>query len=272
MLHPLTGQPIDPNSELDVEPRDEIAAVRLAVSGLLIAIGKGLFLVFLGYLIVDSLPPQLLIPSWQLALVARLLSIGTIPLLGFACVHLAVVVNPANRIYRQRLNTVRRWATVAAIGFLLLIPLQGFATWQSYSNAKSNQQALIQEASKRLAPVKQSIESATSIDDLQKQLSRLEGVSSELSPDVRSKPLAEVKNNIIANLERTENLYVNRLAATTDPSRIWAAIQSVARTVLASLGYFIGFAAGAQPGRSSLTLQEMLARRFQSLFGLRRRR
>ena len=137
---------------------------------------------------------------------------------------------------------------------------------------ESNQQSLIQQATKRLAPVKKSIESATSIDDLQQRLSRLEGVNTQLTPDVRSKPLEEVKENIIANLERSENLYANRLAASTAPSRIWAAIQSSTRTVVASLGYFIAFAAGAQPGKSSLTLADMLSRRFQSLLGRRGRR
>ena len=101
MLHPLTGQPIDPNTDLD----DETSATRLAVSDLLMAVGKGLFLVFLGYIVVDSLPVQLLIPNWQLAFAARLLSISSIPLVGFACVHLAVILNPANRLYSQRLGT-----------------------------------------------------------------------------------------------------------------------------------------------------------------------
>ncbi len=272
MLHPLTGQPIDPNTDLDVKPSDERTAAWLAVSDLLMAIGKGLFLVFLGYLIVDSFPIQLLIPNWQLAFVARLLSISSIPLVGFAFAHLAVILNPANRLYSQRLGTMRRLAMIAAVGFLLLIPLQGYATWRSFSNAKSTQQTLIQQATKRLAPVKQSIESATSIDDLQQKLSRLEGVNTQLTPDVRSKPLEEVKKNIIANLERSENLYAARLAASTDPNQIWAALQSVVRAVVASLGYFIAFAAGAQPGRSSLTLSDMASQRFQSLFGRRRRR
>jgi hypothetical protein len=272
MLHPLTGQPIDPNTELAMEPSDESAAARLEVSDLLMAIGKGLFLVFLGYLIVDSLPLQLLVPGWQLAFVGRVLSIGSIALVGFACIHLAVILNPANRLYSKRLGMLRRWAMVAAIGFLLLIPLQGYATWRSYSSAKSNQQNLIRQADKRLAPIKKAVESATSVDDLQQQLSRLGGVNAQLTPDVRSRPLEEVKKNIIANLERSENLYANRLASATGPSRVWAALQSAARTLVASLGYFIAFAAGAQPPRSSQTLSDILALWMKSPFNVRRRR
>jgi hypothetical protein len=236
------------------------------------AIGKGLFLVFLGYLIVDSLPPQLLVPGWQLAFVGRVLSIGSIALVGFACVHLAVILNPANRIYSKRLGMLRRWAMVAAIGFLLLIPLQAHATWKAYTNAKTNQQTLIRQADKRLAPLKKAVESATSIDDLQQKLSGLGGVNTQLSADVRSKPLEEVKKNIIANLERSENLYADRLAASTGPNRIWAALQSSTRTLVASLGYFIAFAAGAQPGKSSQTLSDILALWMKSPFNIRRRR
>jgi hypothetical protein len=162
---------------------------------------------------------------------------------------------------------------VAAIGFLLLIPLQGFATWRSYTVAKANQQTLIQQANKRLAPLKKAIDSATSVADLQQKLSRLPGFRSGLTPEDLSRPLDVLKKGIITNLERSENLYVDRIAATTDSSRIWAAIQAAARTILVSLGYFIAFAAGAQPGKSSLlTLPDILSLRFQSLFGGRQRR
>jgi hypothetical protein len=81
-----------------------------------------------------------------------------------------------------------------------------------------------------------------------------------------------LKKGIIANLERSENVFVDRIAATTDSSRIWAAIQAAVRTLVVSLGYFMAFAAGAQPGRSSLTLADILSLRFQSLFGGRQRR
>ncbi len=161
---------------------------------------------------------------------------------------------------------------MAAIGFLLLIPLQGYATWRAYTDAKTTQQTLVRQADKRLAPIKKAVQSATSVADLQERLSRLGDVRTQLTPDVTSKTLEEVKQNIIANLERSENLYANRVAASTGPNRIWAALQSGSNTLVVSLGYLIAFAAGAQPGKSSLTLSDMLSRRFQSLFGRRGRR
>lgn len=271
MLHPLTGQPIDPATNPTEDPREDLTGGRIAVSDLLMATGTGLLIVFLGYLIVDSFPIALLVPGWQIALVTRLLSLSSLPLVGFACVHLAVILNPANPFHRRRLDIMRQWATAAAIGFLLLIPLQGFATWKSYSTAKSNERTLIQQARKRLAPVKQAIESATSIDDLEQKLSQIPSVGDGLTAEARSKPIEEVKKDIMANLERSENLYTQRVATATGPGMIWAALQSGAKTVVVSIGFFIAFAAGAQPGKSSLTLAEILSRRWQSLFGRQRR-
>ncbi|MCP9932384.1 hypothetical protein KBZ08_00475 [Cyanobium sp. Candia 9D4] len=272
MLHPLTGQTIDPGADPDGEPIDERTAARIAGSDLLMAVGTGLFLVFLGYAIVDSLPFQLLNPNWQLRFVTRILSLGSIPLVGFACVHLAAILNPANVRMRQRLLMTRQWAMAAAIGFLLLIPLQGFATWKAYTEAKANQQTLIQQANRRVAPLKRVIESATSTADLQQKLSQLQGVQLRLAPEDLSRPLAVVQKSLIDNLVRSQNLYADRIASTTAPTQIWAALQSAARTLVASIGFFFGFAAGAQFGRSPLTLLDRMSVWSQSLFGGRRRR
>ncbi|MBD2551538.1 hypothetical protein H6G65_18560 [Microcystis elabens FACHB-917] len=272
MLHPLTGQNIYPDADSNAEPGDPQLEARAAMSDLFMAIGKGLFLVFIGYLVVDALPLRLLNPSWQLRFTARLLSLGSIPLIGFACIHLAVIFNPANKFYQQRLPFIRRLAFAAAIGFLLLIPLQGFATWRAYTTAKSNQQTLVRQAQRRVAPLKQAIEAATSTEDLQKKLSSIEGSQLRLAPEDLSRPLGTVKEAILSNLARSENLYTDQLARVTGPEQIWAAIQAIVRTVLASLGFFIGFAAGAQLSPTSPTLQQLVSMRFRSLPGRRRRR
>lgn len=272
MLDPLTGQTITPGTGPDDGPIDERATARIAGSDLLMAAGKGLFLVFLGYAIVDSLPFQLLNPNWQLRFVSRLLSLGSIPLVGFACVHLAAILNPANIRLRQQLLTMRQWAMAAAIGFLLLIPLQGFATWKTYTEARANQRTLIEQANRRVAPLKRVIESATSTADLQQKLSQLEGGRLQLAPEDFSRPLADVKKAIFDNLARSQNLYADRVATTTAPTQIWAALQNAVRTLVASIGFFIGFAAGAQFGRSPLTLQDRISGWTQSPFGQRRRR
>ncbi len=272
MLNPLTGRMIDPNNDSINAPIDERLAGTIAVSDLLMAIGKGLFLVFLGYAIVDSLPFQLLNPSWQLAFAARLLSLGSIPLVGFGCIHLAVIVNPANQFYRLRLVSLRKWAMVAALGFLLMIPLHGYASWRAYTDAKINQQTLIRQANRRIAPLKKAIESATSTADLQQRLSRVPGLPSRMTKEELALPLEEVRKAILNNLARSENLYIDRIKSTTGSTQIWSSLQSGARTLVASLGYFIGFAAGAQLNSSSPTLSDNLSLWFQSLFGRRRRR
>ncbi|WP_216904807.1 hypothetical protein [Synechococcus sp. CCY 9618] len=270
MLDPLTGDAIKPNPSPDDEPLNAETAARTAGSDLLMAIASCLFLVFLANTVVELLPVQLLKPQWQLGFVARLLGSSSIALGGFAFVHIASTLNPANPFYRRRLETVRRLATFAAIGFFLLIPLQGFATWKSYTQSQTTQQALIEQSEKRLAPLKQAIESATGTADLQQKLSRLPEFRLRLGPDDLDKPLDQVRTALLNNIARTENLYADRLA--TKPNQIWAAIQGGTRTLLTALAYSFAFAAGAQPGRSSVTLLDMIRMSFQSLLGGRRRR
>ena len=270
MLHPLTSQNIHPDADMDAHPSDPQLEVREAVSNLFMAMGKGLFLVFIGYLIVDSLPLQLLVPSWQLRFTSRLLSLGSIPLIVFGFIHLAVIFNPANKLFEQRLLSLRQWAFAAAIGFLLLIPLQAFATWQAYTESKSNQQNLARQAQRRVAPLKQAIQAATSTEELQQKLSSIQGSQLRLATDDLYRPLGTVKEAILNNLVRSENLYADQLARATGPEQIWAALQASVRTVLASLGFFIGFAAGAQLSPASPTLQHLVSMRFRSLSGRRR--
>ena len=250
---------------------DDSVASRFAIGPLLMAISSGLFLVFLAYVVVDSLPLQLLNPRWQLSLVARLLTTSILPLVGFVCAHLAVILNPTDSLYLRRLVTLRRAAAAAAIGFLLLIALQGFATWRSHTIASAERQALTQSYKKQIAPVKEAIKSATSTADLQQKLMSIEGLRIRLAPEDLSLPLPVVRKAVDDNIAREENLYLDRISG-PKPEQIWAAIQSGARTLVASLGFFIAFSAGAQPGKAPVTLQGMFTDRFNTLVGRRRRR
>ncbi len=272
MKHPLTGLSIHPDDDAsDGQRREDSVAGRFAIAPLLMAISTGLFVVFLAYVIVDSLPLQLLNPRWQLAFAARLLTTAILPLVGFACAHLAVVLNPTDALYVRRLVTLRQAAAAAAIGFLLLIFLQGFATWRSYTLANAERQALTRSYKRRIAPVRQAISSATSTADLQQKLMSIEGLRLRLAPEDLSLPLSVVKKAVDDNISREENLYLDRISG-PKPEQTWSAIQSGTRTLVASLGFFFAFAAGAQFGNSPLTLRDRISGWIPSMFGLRRRR
>ncbi|WP_216910090.1 hypothetical protein [Synechococcus sp. CCY 0621] len=263
MIDHFTDQGDNPNND----PKEKLRVV----SDFLAATATGLFLVFLAYVLFDSLPLQLLRSDWQLKLVARLMALGSLPLVGLACLHIASILHPSPHAYRQRLANVRQWAIAVAIGFLLLIPLQGFATLTSYKEAKVIQNTQLQTANRRLAPLKQAIASATSTADLQKKISALKDFQIQLQPADLAQPLPLVKKGILDNLARAENIYADRVGGPT-PAQLWTAGQSALRTILGSIGYAYAFAAGAQGKNSSLTLLDTLSRRWQTLTRARHRK
>jgi hypothetical protein len=60
---------------------------------------------------------------------SRLINTSILALPGFLLLHLALSIEPSNGFLRSRLAMARRWAIVVVVAFLLLLPLQGYATW-----------------------------------------------------------------------------------------------------------------------------------------------
>lgn len=72
-----------------------------------------------------------------------------------------------------------------ALGFLLLLPLQEFATWRGLSQGLQQDSARRADAERRSGAMLQAIQVATSVDDLQSRMQRLQGPT--LTPR-RSRP------------------------------------------------------------------------------------
>lgn len=96
--HPVQPRPGRPDHSAS---REETIA---GFSRLLGWSGGGLLLVFLAFALVDALP-------------------------------LALHIEPTNGFLRAKLAIARQWAIVVVFAFLLLVPLQGFATWRLLSPA-----------------------------------------------------------------------------------------------------------------------------------------
>lgn len=230
----------------------------------------GLFLIFITTQLIDILPFLPTNPEWQVGFINRLISNGMIALTGFLLAHLAFLVSPFNPKLKSHFYNLRKWAIAAAIGYILLIPLQGFATWRAFSIIKTSQQTQLQEANKRFAPLKKAINEATSIKDLEDRLKKL-NLRTDLQQANSTGTLQETKKTLLLNLERAE-IRVNDQFSGTKPQQIWSAAQAGVRTVAYSLGLALAFAAGAQASESSDTLLESFSNRFGSLIPRRRSR
>lgn len=132
-----------------------------ALARLLAVLSIVLLVVFLAAVLTTALPPKLLDPQWQLQLIAVLVNSASMALIGALLLPLAVGFHPDNQRLLARRNACRRWALAAAIGFLLLLPLQAYAAWSFHSTVTGNQQQQTSQASQKLADLRQAINSAT---------------------------------------------------------------------------------------------------------------
>jgi len=230
--------------------------------------GAGLLLVFLAFVLVDSLPLQLLNPAWQLRFTNRMINTSLLALLGFLLLHLGLFIDPANGFLQAQLATARQWAIVVVVAFLLLVPLQGFATWRVLSQAQGTQAMQRTMLGERVTMIRQAIEAATSPQDLQARFSRLQGPRPQLPAAALSLPIGELKRSLLDELQRTETRATGRIGGPA-PTDVWALGQGVARVSIAALGFAVAFAAGAQRPRASLTLLQQLSRRLEILLGRR---
>jgi len=191
--------------------------------------------------------------------------------LGFLLLHLAVYIEPANGFLRSRLAIARRWAIVVAFAFLLLVPLQGVATWRVLSQANGSQAMQRNVLDQRVIKMRQAIEEATSPVDLQARFSRLPAPSPQLPASALSLPLGVLKRSLLDELQKTETRASGRISGPA-PTDVRAIGQGMARVMIAAVGFAVAFAAGAQRKGASLTLLQQLNRRREVLLGRRPKR
>jgi hypothetical protein len=191
-------------------------------------VGSALILVFVVNTLFGLLPLQLLNPIWQIRVSDLLRTTAPFTLLGVALLYgsersMAGSVQPP-----LNLHQIQKLAPLAALGFLLLIPLQANATWVQIRSADIEAQKTIRSVERRIAAV----QAAASAPALQ-QLSL--GLPEAWQPS----PQLSVASNRKALLDRVQPELVRlRLSATTQKRQvIHKALQDLLRDTLISMIY-----------------------------------
>lgn len=197
------------------------------------------------------LPPRLLDPGWQVRFANALINNGFLALLGLALVHLAAHLNPSNPHLLRRRNDFAAMAMIAVLGFLFLIPLQGYAVWRGISTANNQQSSQLREVSGRIASLRQEINKSTDIKELQRRLEGLR-IAPMAAADL-AQPMPVFRRTMLAKLEQTEIRARYQLKG-LQPSSLWPLIQSSIRTALSALMLVVGFAAFTRRRRWNKTL------------------
>jgi len=199
-------------------------------------------------------PVQLLNPAWQLRLAGSLVNGAPFALLGLALLQIAVELGPRDPVLQRRQRLCSQLAVIAALGFLLLLPLQGVAGLQQSRSSTSAQSSRISGAERRLVALRQAVASAASNEEINQRLQRLQGPV--LGPADLAQPLPLLKAQVGAVLDQAQ-LQIARERQATPPADPWRLLPELARNGIACLALALGFAALAvRPGSDRSLLQE----------------
>jgi hypothetical protein len=243
----------------------------------LAVVAMALFAVYQVSVLVAILPPRWFDPIWQISAIKVAVDAAAIPLLGLALLHLAAYLCPSNLQLQKRHQTLARLAILAALGFLLMVPLQGQAVWTSYrlSNSVASQQQA--KATQRAEAIRQAITEATSPQDLEKRLQALQRPDSRINFDDKAFaaiPFPDLKQQLLAQLDKAEGEFKARNAPPNAATAERVTRESL-RVMVSSLAFSIAFAALAQRRNSPvpflLELPYLPARLIACLLPRRRR-
>lgn len=211
----------------------------------------GLLAVFLINLISGALPLRLLDPQWQLRVILQLIANVSFPLVAFMLICLAPQIDPGLALLQRWRLRSQALALVAVLLFLLIIPLQIYASWGVIRQAKAQQAIQRQNDQRQFAALQQAIEQAPTMQELQSRLKALDGPVLGLQD--QALPLPRVRQQLMQALvlARTNNL--NALAS-LPPDQVLAQVINTVQISCTSLVMALCFAAGGRCSASHRTL------------------
>jgi hypothetical protein len=159
--------------------------------------------------------------------------------------HLAAYLDPENPVLQKRRDALARLAIVAVLGFLLIVPLQAFAGWNSVVAARANVARQLSVANGTFDLLQETITTATSLDNLQARLQAIQTPSLGIRFETMGLPLPETKRRMLARLQEVRQEVTARIQAPT-PKTIESVIRDSLRVMLSSFALAIAFAMGAQ--------------------------
>ncbi len=240
-------------SDSPAKPREgTFLAARLFVFAMV------LFVIYGVRVIATALPLRPLDTLWQLSVSSALISAAAIPLVGLALLHLAAYLDAANAALERRRDGLARWAILAVLGFLLLIPVQVYASWSTVATARARLTTQQTTANRNFALIREAINAATSLEDLQARLQALQSPELGVRFENLGLPLPETQRQMLIRLNEIEEQVKTRIKA-PPPEAIENVATNALRVMATSVVYALAFAIAAQRrGREVPLLVEIL--------------
>lgn len=219
-------------------------------------LGLGLIALYLVIIGFDILPPRILDPLWMLTTASSLCNNISIPLVGMASLHLAAFLAPINNRIQGRQAFFSRVALWACLGFLLLLPVIGFANWRGIRNVSASNTQTVAQVKRNADRLIAQIEAASSPKDLQLRLGRLQG---PVLPDSQlNQPLPLLKKQALTLVNRVLNQYLTSIP--TPKSEVYTEIyrQSLRTALMALLAAIMTASLAWDPRSSNSILRQLL--------------
>jgi hypothetical protein len=195
-----------------------------------------LFLVFLAQIITTLFPIALLQPEWMVRFSGSLRSIASLPLMALGLIMLANMIDGKVMPSSSHLQFLRRIASLAAIGFLLLIPLQTYGAVVGIRSQLQQGQAQLNS----LTSVAQLVENASNEPQLRDAIRAIPGADGvadrPLGADIKT-----IKSALLNKLRESTNSLQTQLNDSKTKA-IQNIIPPLIRDGIISLAYAIGFA------------------------------
>lgn len=223
------------------------------IASILVLLGLALLLVYLVTVLFAMFPLQLLLPEWQLRLAGSLRGGASFPIEGMALILIANRIDPNSASIARWRDRLRQLAVIAALGFLLLIPLQLFASVTQLKLVRDQDLQLIS----RLSSATKAVSAARTAPEFAAAVAQLPG-SPPLRKDSRNVNLESDRQQLLVQLEPQIRQLKSRADA-THATRLNQVITASLRDGLVTFIYALAFAAVARfPGARFSLLSNML--------------
>lgn len=184
-------------------------------------------------------------PSWQGRVSRTLLDSASLPLLALALLQIGRWLDPADPLLKRRQRSFSRLAGAAALGFLLLVPLQISANLRLEQASGTEQAGRIDQAERQLAAFRQAVQQASSAEGLASSLEKLGG--QRPAPADLALPLPLLKAQTSAALDQVQLSLRRQRAALPAPDPL-RQLPELLRPCIAALIYAFAFASLARSG------------------------
>jgi hypothetical protein len=221
-----------------------------------------LTILFLSVLVGAMFPLQPFDPIWQARFIPALINIATLPLIALALLRIGTVLAPQDPYLKRRRIQYEQLAIAAALGFILLIPLQITSNIRLQLRNVTEQTQRINAIESRLSAVRQAVDEAKNSADLNARLRGLRFV--DLADTEVTKPLPELRKEVNTAFARMEKQIAQEKTNLPSANPLLL-LPELLRSSIALLALAGGYAAFGRRPQDHLTLLEHLILRRQRL-------